>query len=231
MPAPRRVVTEWEIGSNSGWWKISFSLFTFFFFLLFNLKQCVFHSPFFQMAFWGADLQKRPSEKSSNNKEGRRQHVAGMRRVCFWDARQAGRAQSWGEIASSIRDYYRRAPQSTPVTLITLESWVVFHEKTELELVFCWYSIPLVVVSHQDKEVGGNMWSRVWEIRCLAGACSLLKSDMCPLRQAGVVGPRWAEDGCLGDWWSRWPVAGPGWHEILADRVPLQAQLTGKAPA
>lgn len=60
-----------------------------------------------------------------------------MRRVCFWDARQAGRAQSWGEIASSIRDYYRRAPQSTSVTLITLESWVVFHEKTELELVFC----------------------------------------------------------------------------------------------
>ena len=57
--------------------------------------------------------------------------------MCFWDARQAGRAQSWGEIASSIRDYYRRAPQSTPVTLITLESWVVFHEKTELGLVFC----------------------------------------------------------------------------------------------
>lgn len=76
--------------------------------------------------------------------------------MCFWDARQAGRAQSWGEIASSIRDYYRRAPQSTSVTLITLESRVVFHEKTELELIFCRYSIPLVV-SRQDKEVGGNM--------------------------------------------------------------------------
>lgn len=60
-----------------------------------------------------------------------------MRRVCFWDSRRAGRAQSWGEIASSIRDYHRRAPQSTPVTLITLEPWVVLPEKTELELIFC----------------------------------------------------------------------------------------------